>query len=187
MSVQLPCSLRILCTEVVRSPCGDRPSHGARAGIVQCHLRHVYGLRAYNFFQICKTWLSQIVEATEPVNPYKNLTAASCLRREASGMLYGKGDTGSVDPSQAKCELGIMYKNSCSTIQRHPTQVQHKSPSVFLRTKDVLAVELPANILPPAPNMDKFKNCVTFHLISMLYELILYMLTYLCNYFLDGI
>ena len=49
------------------------------------------------------------------MNPYENLTVASCLRREASWRPYGKGDiygqdTGSADPSQAKCELGI---NTC--------------------------------------------------------------------------
>ena len=54
MSVQLPCSLRSLRTEIVRSPCGDRPLHSAHAGIVQCHLRHVYGLQAYNFFEFVK-------------------------------------------------------------------------------------------------------------------------------------
>ena len=54
MSVQLPCSLRSLRTEIVQSPCSDRPSHGVRAGIVQCHLRHVYGLRAYDFFKFVK-------------------------------------------------------------------------------------------------------------------------------------
>ena len=51
MSVQLPCSLRNLRTEIVRSPCGDRPSHGARAGIVQCHLYDMstgYGLTIFS-------------------------------------------------------------------------------------------------------------------------------------------
>ena len=43
-----------LRTEIVRSPCGDRPSHGVRAGIVQCHLRHVYGLRSYDFSKFVK-------------------------------------------------------------------------------------------------------------------------------------
>ena len=38
----------------IRSPCGDRPSHGARAGIVQYHLRHVYGLRSYDFSKFVK-------------------------------------------------------------------------------------------------------------------------------------
>ena len=37
---------------IVQSPCGDRPSHGARAGIVQCHLRNVYGLTI--FFKFVK-------------------------------------------------------------------------------------------------------------------------------------
>ena len=54
MLVQLPSSLRSLCTDIVRNPCGDRPSHGARAGIVQCHLRHVYGLRSYDFSKCVK-------------------------------------------------------------------------------------------------------------------------------------
>ena len=32
-----------------------QPPRCARAGIVQCHLQHVYGLRTYNFFNICIT------------------------------------------------------------------------------------------------------------------------------------
>ena len=51
------------CTEIMHCQCSCRAvsatsaqkSYGARAGIVQYHLRHVYGLRSYNFFQICKT------------------------------------------------------------------------------------------------------------------------------------
>ena len=59
-----------------------RPPGDARAGIVQCHLRHVYGLRAFfrffsNLFYFSR---NKIVKAAEPVNPYENLTAASCLR-----------------------------------------------------------------------------------------------------------
>ena len=51
--------------------------------------------------------LNKIVEAAEPVNPYENLTAASCLRTEAARKRgYGQ-DTGSIDPSQAKCDPGI--------------------------------------------------------------------------------
>ena len=92
---------------IVRSPggfrveaaqrwCGD---HGAaRAGIVRCHLRHVYGLRTYNFSNLYNLPLNKIVEAVEPVNPYENLTAASCLRTEASQRPHGKGDMGSIDP-----------------------------------------------------------------------------------------
>ena len=52
--VQCQCSLRNLRMEIVRRLCGNRPSHGARAGIVQCHLRHVYGLRAYDLFKFVK-------------------------------------------------------------------------------------------------------------------------------------
>ena len=67
-------------------------------------------LRATNlqFFKFVYNFpLNKIVEAAEPVNPYDNLTAASCLRTEASWRPHGKGDTGSVDPWQAKCEWGI--------------------------------------------------------------------------------
>ena len=82
----------------------------AHAGIVQCHLRHVYGLRAYDVFKFVKLLAKPNRRGrAEPVNPYEYLTAASCLRREASGKPHGKGDTGSVDPSQAKCELGIRH------------------------------------------------------------------------------
>ena len=59
--------------------------------------------------------LNKIVGAVEPVNPYENLTAASCLRTEASRRKHGKGDTGRirpVDPSQANCGLGIPAKQN---------------------------------------------------------------------------
>ena len=89
------------CMEIVQCQCSCRAvsaqkSYGARAGIVQCHLRHVYRLRAYDFFQFVNFSLNQIVEDAEPVNPYKNLTAASCLRREASRRPHRKGDTGRI-------------------------------------------------------------------------------------------
>ena len=118
------------CAEIVRKSCNvsavavqsPQPPHGNRTepvrgsafarcpcGIVQCHLRHVYGLRSYDFFQICKNFsLNQIVEAAEPVNPYENLTAASCLRREASRRPHGQGDTGK---NQAKFENDCVLKN----------------------------------------------------------------------------
>ena len=67
------------CTEPVRGLC-----------IATYDMSTGYGLTIFqNFFS-----LNQIVEAAEPVNPYKNLTAASCLRREASQRPHGKGDTG---------------------------------------------------------------------------------------------
>ena len=73
-------------------------------GFVQCHLRHVYGLQAYDFSNLYNFSLNKIVEAAAPVNPYENLTAASCLRTEAAR----KGGYGLrrpiADPSQAKCE-----------------------------------------------------------------------------------
>ena len=75
--VQCQCSCCAVSASSARKSCGDRTLHGARAGIVQCHLRHVY-------FS-----LSQIVEAAEPVNPYENLTAASCLAEAAQKGGYG--------------------------------------------------------------------------------------------------
>ena len=111
MSVQSPSSLRSLRTEIVRSPCGDRPSRGARAGIVQCHLRHVYGLRAYEF--------SKFVKLLAKPNR-RGRGARESVRKSHSRLLPPQGglagaarkggygqDTGSVYPSQAKCELGI--------------------------------------------------------------------------------
>ena len=112
MSVQtLPSSLHSLLTEIVRSPCGDWPSHGARAGIVQCHLRRVYGLRSYDF--------SKFVKLLAKPNR-RGRGARESIRKSHSRLLPPQGglteaarkggdgqDTGSVDPSQAKCELGI--------------------------------------------------------------------------------
>ena len=109
MSVELPCSLQTvivwsLCgfrAEAARRWCGDRgatvpflstqPPHGARAGIMRCHLRHVYGLQTYDFSNLYNFPLHKIVETAEPVNPYKNLTDASCLHMEASRRPHGKG------------------------------------------------------------------------------------------------
>ena len=91
---------------MARRWCGDRgatvpflsvrPPHGARTGIVRCHLLNVYGLRTYDFSNIYNFPLNKIVEAAEPVNPYENLTAASCLHTEASWRPHGKGDTGRI-------------------------------------------------------------------------------------------
>ena len=117
------------CAEIVRKSCNvsavavqsPQPPHGNRTEPVRgsafarcpcgdCAMPPTTCLRAtgLRFFQICQTSrYDRIVEAAEPVNPYENLTAASCLRREAARKGgYGQ-DTGSVYPSQAKCELGI--------------------------------------------------------------------------------
>ena len=114
ISVELPCSLRSLQTVIVRSLCGFRseaawrwcddravffsvrPSRGARAGIVRYYLGHVYGLRTYKFSNLSNFPLNKIAEATEPVNLYENLTAASCLHTEVSRRPHGKGDTGRI-------------------------------------------------------------------------------------------
>ena len=98
-------------TEIVRSPCGDRPSHGARAGIVQCHLRHVYGPTVLRFFQIVKLLAKPNRRgrgARESVRKSLSRPPASAGRPRGGPPERGYGqDTGSVDPSQAKCELDI--------------------------------------------------------------------------------
>ena len=111
MPVQLPSSLRSFRTEIVRSPCGDRPSHGARAGIVQFHLRHVYGLRSYDLSKFVKLLAKpnrRGCGARESVQKSHSrlLPPQGGLAEAAQKGGYGQ-DTGSVDPSQAKCELGI--------------------------------------------------------------------------------
>ena len=97
MSVQLPCSLRSLRTEIIRSPCGDRP----------CAMPPTTCLRAtvLRFFKFVKL-------LAQPNR--RGRGARESLRKSHSRLLAEaarKGgywqDTGSVDPSQAKCELGI--------------------------------------------------------------------------------
>ena len=95
-------------------PVRDRHSHGARVGIVQCQLRHVYGLRSYDFSKFVKLLAKPNRRghgARESVRK-----SHSCLLPPQGGLAeaarkggYGQ-DTGSlyIDPSQAKCELGIM-------------------------------------------------------------------------------
>ena len=54
-----------------------------------------YGLTIFsNLFNFSR---NKIVKAAEPVNPYENLTAASCLRTEAARKRGYGLDTGSVD------------------------------------------------------------------------------------------
>ena len=77
-------SRRESCREAARKWCGDRGAivpFLSVQGIVRCHL-HVYGIRTYNFSNLYNFPLNKIVEAAEPVNPFKNITAASCLRTE---------------------------------------------------------------------------------------------------------
>ena len=105
MSVQLPSSLRSLRTEIVRSPCGDRPWHGARAGIVQSRLRHVYGLRSNDFSKFVKL-LAKPNRRGRGAREFVRKSHSRLLAEAARKGGYGQ-DTGSVDPSQAKCELGI--------------------------------------------------------------------------------
>ena len=69
-----------------------RPPRDARAGIVRCLLRHVYGLhvRGYEFFKIChKSSLNKSIEATAPVNPCENRRPLCASARRP----HGKGNT----------------------------------------------------------------------------------------------
>ena len=99
MSVQLPCSLRSLRSFRTKS-------YGASAGIgirtvpVRGLCNATYEMSTGYGLTIFKTLSNfsrnQIVEAAEPVNPYENVTVASCLRREPSRRPHGKGDTGRI-------------------------------------------------------------------------------------------
>ena len=75
-----------VCAASVRCQCGD------------CAMPSSTCLRATDlrFSNLYNFPLNTIVEAAEPVNPYKNLTAASCLRTEASRRQHRKGDTGKI-------------------------------------------------------------------------------------------
>ena len=98
------------CAQIVRKSQSPQPPHVNRTEPVRgsafarwacgdCAMPPTTCLRAtvLRFFQICKNFsLNQIVDAAEPVNPYENLTADSCLRREASRRPHGKGDTGRI-------------------------------------------------------------------------------------------
>ena len=99
--VQCQCSCRPVSAasrmEIVRSPCGG--SAFARVplrGLCNATYNMSTGYGLTIFPNLSNFSLNQIVEAAEPVNPYENLTAASCLRREASRRPHGKGDTGRI-------------------------------------------------------------------------------------------
>ena len=114
------------CAEIVRKSCNvsavavqsPQPPHGNRTepvrgivGIVQCHLRHVYGLRAYDLFKFVKLLAKPNRRGRGARESIQK--SHSCLLPPQGGLTeaarkgrYGQ-DTGSVDPSQAKCELGI--------------------------------------------------------------------------------
>ena len=103
MAVQLLSSLRSL----------PRKSYGARAWIVQCHLRHIYGPRSYDFSKFVKLLAKPNRRgrgARDSVQKSHSrlLPPQGGLAEAARKGRYGQ-DTGSVDPSQAKCELGINW------------------------------------------------------------------------------
>ena len=101
--VQCQCSCRAISASSAQKSCG------ARAGIVQCHLRHVYGLTI--FFKCVK-------HLAKPNR--RGRGARESVRKSLSRLLPPQGGlaeaarkggyghhTGSVDPSHAKCELGV--------------------------------------------------------------------------------
>ena len=98
--VQCQCSCRPVSAASAQKSCGARAGIGLRTVPVRglCNATYdmstVYGLTI--FPNLSNFSLNQIVEAAEPVNPYENLTAASCLRREASRRMHGNGDTGRI-------------------------------------------------------------------------------------------
>ena len=111
------------CAEIVRKSCNvsavavqsPQPPHGnhnaARAGIVQCHLRLVYGLRFYQFSNFVKLLAKpnrrgRGVRESGQKSHSRLLPPQGGLMEAARKGGYGQ-DMGSVDPSQAKCELGI--------------------------------------------------------------------------------
>ena len=132
--------------------CGDRGATmpyfsvwslcGARAGIVRCHLWHIYGLRTYDFSNLYNFPLNKIVEATEPLNPYKNLTATFCLCKEASPRPHGKGDTRRRWKVLSKQSIGganhcsqtIACPSNALSPQRLPTPLGIRAGYGLLRT-----------------------------------------------------
>ena len=109
MSVQLPSSIRSLRAEIVRSPCGDWPAHGAHAGIVHClyDMSTGYGLTIFSkFVKLLAKPNRRGHGARESVRKSHSrlLPPHGGLAEAARKGGYGQ-DTRSVDPSQAKCEL----------------------------------------------------------------------------------
>ena len=90
--VRLPCRG---CAEMVRWPWHHRAvferAASTRCPCGDCAMPPTTCLRAYKFFNLYNFPLNKIVEATELMNPYKNLTAASCFHMEASWRPHGKG------------------------------------------------------------------------------------------------
>ena len=126
--MQCQCSCRAVSAasarKLYRARAGDRP----RAGIVQCHLRHIYGLWAYNFFKFVKLLAkpnrrgrgaheSLRKSHSRLLPPHGGLTEAA---RKGG---YGQ-DTGSVHPSQAKCELGINTQITLIHMTHNSTSMQ---------------------------------------------------------------
>ena len=99
--VQKSCNVSAVAVQSPQTPHGNRTepvwgsaSHGARAGIVQCHLRHVYGLRSYDF-------LFNFVKPLAKPNR-RGRAARESVRKSHSRLLppsrrpHGKGNTGRI-------------------------------------------------------------------------------------------
>ena len=108
--VQCQCSCRAVSAASAWKSYGARAGIGLRAGIVQCHLRHVYGLRSYDFFKFVKLLAKpnhrgRVARESVQKSHSRLLPPQGGFAEAARKGGYGQ-DTGSVDPSQAKCEQG---------------------------------------------------------------------------------
>ena len=90
------------------------PSHNVRAGIVRCHLRHVYGLPS-TVLRFKKNCLTPLETKSQSLRSPSNRTNIAQSPHEGLAEAARKGGydqfTVSVDTSQAKCELGLRQVN----------------------------------------------------------------------------
>lgn len=81
-----------------------RFSQNNRTEIVQCSLRHVYGLPVTMFENVFDFQLNKIVENTEPVILKTSQSPPVTARKSRYDQVTGSGGT-----SQTKCKLGFSY------------------------------------------------------------------------------
>ena len=155
--VQCQCSCGPVSAASARKSCGDRPSHGARAGIMHCHLRHVYGLRSYDFSKFVKLLAKPNRRgrgARESVRKSHSrlLPPQGGLAEAARKGGYGQ-DTGSVDPSQAKCELSISSSLNCCAVSAASARKSYRVRAASLhrlRGNGAVTVQPPCRFLRAA-------------------------------------
>ena len=122
--VRKSCNVSAVTVQSPQPPHGNRTEPVRGSAFVQCHLRHVYGLRPYDFSKFVKL-------LAKPPNR-RGRGARESVRKSHGHLLPPQGglaeaarrggygqDTGSVDPSQAKCELGIMVYSAKIVVARH--------------------------------------------------------------------